>query len=400
MLQIDAADFNVAAYRVSTFCYTAQPPFPTTQTPMPSHATAEGTRRFAQRFDGRAAPGHFREQQGLSLSSIGIGTYLGDPDERTDRSYTAAVVAAVSAGVNFIDSAINYRFQRSERSIAEALRILNERGFSREEIIVCTKGGYLTPDGGVSTDSRRYFQEEYLQRGILRIEDVAAGVHCMAPGFLEDQLARSLSNLGLDCIDVYYLHNPETQLSAVSRTEFNRRLRDAFVFLESAVTAGRIRFYGLATWNAFRVAPNSHEFISLGEAVDLARDIAGDAHHLRFVQLPFNLAMPEAFTLANQMIDGRPATISEAALRLGITVVASASLLQSQLVRQLPPVVAEVLGLDSDLHRALQFARSAPGVTTALVGMSREVHVADNLRLLGVPPAPREKFLQLFDPVG
>jgi len=367
---------------------------------MPDHATPEGTRRFAEKFSGRAAPGHFRKQNGLHISSIGIGTYLGNPDERTDAAYTEAVVAAVSAGVNILDSAINYRFQRSERSIGAALKRLADLGFPRDEIVVCTKGGYLTPDGAVPADPGRYFLEEYLQRGIFRVEDVAAGIHCMSPRFLQDQIARSLRNLGVDCIDVYYLHNPETQLSAVARGEFHERLRAALAFLESAVIARQIRFYGLATWNAFRVARNAPEYISLAEVVNLAREVAGEAPRLRFVQLPFNLAMPEAFVAANQIVDGAATSMTEAAQALGITLVASASLLQAQLTRNLPPVITEVLGLDSDLHRALQFARSAPGMVTALVGMSRVAHVEENLRLLGVPPAPREQFLQLFDSAG
>ncbi len=58
------------------------------------------------------------------LSPIGIGTYLGNADEATDLSYTRAIVRAVQLGVNVIDTAANYRFQRSERSIGEALKIL------------------------------------------------------------------------------------------------------------------------------------------------------------------------------------------------------------------------------------------------------------------------------------
>src|SRR5689334_8536587 len=87
-------------------------------TPMTS-ATLEGTRRFAKRFTGKLAPEHFREEQGLLLSTIGIGTYLGEADAKTDEAYRAAVTHAVELGVNVIDTAINYRFQRSERSIGK-----------------------------------------------------------------------------------------------------------------------------------------------------------------------------------------------------------------------------------------------------------------------------------------
>ena len=120
-------------------------------------ATFEGTRRYVQRFVDCGAEGHFREAQDLVVSSIGMGTYLGEPDARADRGYSEAVVAAVRGGVNVIDSAINYRFQRSERSIGAALQQLAAEGYSREELVICTKGGYLTPDGEMPADPRAYF---------------------------------------------------------------------------------------------------------------------------------------------------------------------------------------------------------------------------------------------------
>src|SRR5450755_5040895 len=85
-------------------------------------ATADGTLRYAARFQGRSAAGHFREiPGGLVLSSIGIGTYLGEADDATDGAYTDAIVSAVESGCNVIDSAINYRFQRSERAVGAAM---------------------------------------------------------------------------------------------------------------------------------------------------------------------------------------------------------------------------------------------------------------------------------------
>jgi len=64
---------------------------------MTKSATKEGTTRYAQKFAGRAANGHFRETQRLFLSSIGIGTYLGQPDAKTDEGYATAAVAAVES---------------------------------------------------------------------------------------------------------------------------------------------------------------------------------------------------------------------------------------------------------------------------------------------------------------
>jgi aryl-alcohol dehydrogenase-like predicted oxidoreductase len=382
------------------------------------YATAEGTGRYAARFASRAAKGHFRAQPaaaGLVVSSIGIGSYLGEPDASTDQGYSEAVVAAARAGVNLIDTAINYRFQRSERSIRAALARLEAEGIARDELIVCTKGGFLAPDGAMPADPGEYFHREYVETGLLAPDDVAADSHAIAPKFLENQLERSRRNLGLESIDVYYLHNPETQLMAVSREEFRRRVRAAMETLERAVVAGRIRFYGMATWNGFRQPEDARDYLSLAEMVALAEDVAGTAHHFRFVQLPFNLAMTEALTRANQSLDppaelrvalrnskgdGQKMPVVQAARELGIVLVASASLLQGHLGRKLPAFVTRALALEDNFQAALQFARSSPGIATALVGMSRPEHVEQNLRLVETEPATREQFTQLFQREG
>jgi aryl-alcohol dehydrogenase-like predicted oxidoreductase len=359
-------------------------------------ATKEGTTRYAEKFRGIAADGHFRVVRDLVLSSLGIGTYLGQANDSTDSGYAAAIVAAVESGINLIDTAINYRLQRSERSVGTALKVLAHKGFARDEIVVCSKGGYLTPDGSMPADPNRYFFEEYLQKGIFTAKDIAAGSHCMTPRYLENQVVRSLKNLGVDCLDVYYLHNPETQLSEISHVEFLKRIRGAFEFLESAVARNRVQFYGLATWNGFRQEKSARDALQLPELAAIAKEIAGEQHHFRFVQLPFNLAMTEALTLGNQAMGKEQKTIMETASELGIHLIASASLLQGQVAQNLPNFVAEAMGLENDAERALQFARSAPGITAALVGMSRTSHVEANARLVEAAPASLEQFSQLF----
>jgi aryl-alcohol dehydrogenase-like predicted oxidoreductase len=238
---------------------------------MSKSATKEGTTRYAKKFAGRAAEGHFREVQRLVLSSLGMGTYLGKPDAKTDESYAASAVAAVENGINVLDAAINYRFQRSERNLGVAIQQLGTKGFEREEFVVCTKGGYLTPENAMPADPNDYFFREYIQPGIFTAKDIAAGSHCMTPKFLKNQLGRSLKNLGVECVDVYYLHNPETQLSEISKEEFLIRVREAFTFLESAVDAGEIQYYSMATWNGFRQHARAREAMQLAVIYQVAR---------------------------------------------------------------------------------------------------------------------------------
>jgi aryl-alcohol dehydrogenase-like predicted oxidoreductase len=361
------------------------------------HATAEGTARYVARHATRVAAGHFRELGAARVSSVGLGTYLGREDAATDALYEKAVARALGRGINVLDSAINYRHQRSERAIGRALAAGVARGaFARDEVLVTTKGGYLAFDGEAPPDPRAYFASTYVQPGIIRPGDVV-GWHCMTPRFLADQLERSRANLGLETIDVYYVHNPETQLEEVERPEFLARLRAAFGALEQAVAAGKIRWYGTATWTGYRVPPQERAFLSLAEVLGAARDAGGESHHFRVVQLPYNLAMPEAFTLANQPADAGLVPMLRAAEHAGLYTMASASVMQGQLARGLPPELGTTLaGLTTDAQRALQFVRSTPGVGTALVGMKSVAHVEENAGVAAVPPVPWEQFQRLF----
>lgn len=361
-------------------------------------ATAEGTARYKDRVKTVSAPGHFRESQNLCISSIGFGSYLGRYDEETDVRYRDAVIRAVELGCNKIDTAINYRFQRSERSIGEALRILLKNGkTSRDEIIIATKGGYIPFDGAPPKDMRDYFRETFIKPGIATPEDIVSGSHCMTPRYIENQLENSLKNLGIDCIDIYYIHNPEEQLQEAPEDEFRRRISTAFELLESKVSEGKIRMYGTATWNGYRLHPGEPGYLSLEELINIAKDVAGEDHHFKVIQLPFNLAMPEAITLKNQSLQGEMNTILEAASRLGVTVIASSSILQSRLSKNLPEFIGDYLtDLKTDAQRALQFVRSTPGITTALVGMSKINHVEENMKVAEICPASAEDIANLF----
>lgn len=356
---------------------------------MRGFATAEGTAGYRKRLGARAGKGHFRTWRGLALSSLGIGTYLGDDTEAVDHAYEESVRRAIELGLNVVDTAINYRHQRSERSIGAALRsLMSDGAIARDEVVLATKGGFIPFDGGKPANPIAYFTETYVRTGVLTPADLVGGHHCMTPRYLADQLDRSRANLGVDTIDIYYLHNPEMELEVLDRPVFMARLRAAFEFLESAVGAGKIRSYGTATWNGYRQPATARDYLSLPDLVGLAREVAGEQHHFAVIQLPYNLRMTEALTVANQPIGKAVVPIVQAAEQLGIYVMTSASIAQGALARNLPAAFAQLLeGLSTDAQRALQFVRSTPGVGTALCGMQRVAHVEENAALVRVPPA-------------
>lgn len=280
---------------------------------IPGFATAEGTARYAAAHCARnprlTSHRWFQTAGDLTLSNIGLGSYLGHTTDAADAQYTAAVLEAFSLGINHFDTAHNYRGGRSETAIGRALTT----SIPRDEYIVATKAGF-THHG-----------------------------HSLAPDFLEARLAESRQRLGLETIDIFYLHNPETQLGQVSREDFAAQLRLAFARCEELADRGWIRTYGTATWNGYR-EPGQ---------MDLDEIIALAGPRFRWIQLPLNAVMTEALPIA------------EAAAARGLRVATSATIYQGRLAGHLPV--------------AIQYARFATGVTTALIGMGRPEHVRENV---------------------
>jgi aryl-alcohol dehydrogenase-like predicted oxidoreductase len=354
-------------------------------------ASQAGTQRYADRWRQSFVPDFFRASQtGLTVSSIAFGTYLGESDDATDAQYAENAAGALRSGINVIDTAINYRCQRSERVIGRVLQdLIGEGAIRRDEVVLCTKAGYVPLDGSPPAsreEYERYVRHEYFDSGVVTPADLVGGGHSLAPAFIADQLKRSMSNLGVQSIDYLYLHNPEQQLAAISNEELSVRLRKAFEELESLVSRGTIGAYGVATWHGLRLPAGSRGHLSLYELAAIAKAVGGNRHHFRIVQLPINLTMSEAVRVSTQRDSrGRLVHIVDAATDLGIDLVASAPLLQGQLTQGLPDQVRELFPGSTDAQRAIAFARTLPAVVSAAVGMKSTDHLRENLASLRLP---------------
>jgi aryl-alcohol dehydrogenase-like predicted oxidoreductase len=364
---------------------------------LPGRATREGTKRFQSRsVKDRALPlEHFREAPGgLGLSSLGLGTYIGPADAATDLAVTEAATICLSSGrVNVLDTAINYRYQRAERCVGRAIqRLVAKQELARDEVFVATKIGYLAPDSESKTPIDRWVFEELVRTGVLDPADVVDGSHAMSPSYLSDQFARSRRNLGLETVDLLYAHNaPDAQVPAVGREKFVERLEQAFALFESFRDAGTLGSYGIATWESLRVPRSAPQYFSLESAVRAARKVGGEGHGFRYVQFPFNLAMPEAWTVANQPVGGSLQPLLVAASKLGLGCFTSIPLLQGRLTRTGP----RRQGLTS-AQTALQFARSAPGTLGPLIGQKGADHLSENLEIASRRPWDAATFVAML----
>lgn len=371
---------------------------------LPGRATREGTRRYAERFlraNPTGAEDHFSRPDELWLSSIALGTLRGDPGGIDDLLYRSVVGDLLESGTNVFDTALSDRYQTSERAIGHALRrAIREGRVARDEVVVISKGGALTPDPDRAhdyTSAQRDLYATYIESGLLDPADVHRG-HSIAPAFLLDQIQRSRRNLGLETLDYYLVQEPEIHLKSLGADGFRDALGRAFAALERAVTLGWIGAYGLATWQGFLVPDSDRSHLGIVEIFEAALEVGFGDHHLRAIQLPYGLAMGEGIALDSQLgPDGHSRAILTSLTNTGTAVFASAPLYGGGLVGQVPDFVRRALPeAPSDATAALQFVRSTANVSCAVVGMREAAHVEDNLRLAKIPRARPEIPAGLF----
>jgi len=361
-------------------------------------ATPEGTKRFAQRFG--ALPGHFRRPDRLWLSSLGLGTKPGAPGGVDDLCYRSVTPRALELGVNVFDTSISYRQQTSERALGRALnRAFREGVAQRDEVFVISKCGYLSADAESVMDGRRYLVRTYLDTGLVELDEVVNGVHVLSPRFIADQIERSRANLALETIDLYLLEDPELQLAARGPSGFKEALAAWFETLEEAVARGAIASYGLSTWHGMLVPYGERGHVSMFELLETAMQVGGPEHHLRGIALPYSVAFGEARGLASQFgPEARATNLFDTLRDTGTAVFTAAPLVHGRAARGLPLFFRQAFpALKTDAQRCLQFARSTPGVTTALVAMRGLEHVDENLALASHEPAKPDVIDALFE---
>lgn len=244
--------------------------------PDSAHATTDGTKRFLVRKKLVAESMRELGCTGLCISPVGFGCHrLEDAD-----AHKAALELAISLGCNFVDLAPNYVDGVSEEVAGEVLqKMLQNRKVRRDEIVVATKVGNVL-------GKQMAFIKDV--PNMSRINDSL--FHCISPAWIEQELTRSLSRLGLTCIDCLLLHCPEyeTKAPGVSMAEVYNRIRSAFEHLEAEVTRGRIVYYGIsAAFTPLRPTDAEHLDLSM-----VMKQLPTN-HHFRILQFPLNFAEAE-----------------------------------------------------------------------------------------------------------
>lgn len=295
------------------------------------------------------------------MALLGLGTYR-------CRDVSAAAQAAIAAGLPLIDTAPVYAHGTAQPQLGGHLT-------DHPKVRVSSKVGHMTRPQAATARAAGVLTAEQAERG-----------HCIAPAYIDHQLAGNLAELRRDRLDVLYLHNPEHGSHADRRHLLNQ-IRDAFEACERAAHHGRIGGYGIATWSGF-----SNNAFTVPELLATARQAAGGPdHHFTAIQLPLNLVhlTPLTQSLAD---DGPVAQASDADLEVW----ASAPLNGGELTRLVSRELAELIqpGL-SPSAAALSVVASTPGITGALLSVSTAAHLQDALAAFQREPLPHEHLREI-----
>ena len=160
------------------------------------------------------SPGMCRRWLGnrhVEVSAIGLGCWgmshaYGPADEKES---LATLDAALDRGINFLDTADVYGDGHNESLVA---KVLKRR---RADVVIATKFGFVGDEHG------------------------AVGV-CGRPEYVRHACERSLERLGIEVIDLYYLHRRDPQVP----------IEDTVGAMADLVAAGKVRHLGLSEVSA------------------------------------------------------------------------------------------------------------------------------------------------------
>lgn len=166
-------------------------------------------------------------RSGLMVSAVGIGcNNFGRADTMTETQdgTTSVVDAALDSGVNFFDTADVYgkRPGLSEELLGRAL------AGRRDDVVVATKFGHATLDGGIDQPSARG-SRRYVRRAV----------------------EASLRRLDTEWIDLYQLHTPDP-ITPIDET---------LSVLDDLITEGKVRYIGHSNLSGWQIAEADYEAV-------------------------------------------------------------------------------------------------------------------------------------------
>lgn len=260
------------------------------------------------------------------MSRIALGTHLGDFSKEVSEKYVQAIMYSLKNGITTIDGAINYRGMCSEKDEGIAIaKLLKENEIKREDFFITSKAGLLFGDIQSGMNPQKYLSELLEPKGV-SLDDFTEfdGLYqTLNPQFYEIALRKSLDNLGLETLDVHYIHIPEISRLGMPEEDFYDKMEKLFTWYEHKVDEGKIRYYGIAL--EFMVEePLEEKWHFEIEKLKAIADKAGKGEsHFHYVLFEYNLLCSNARTEKTQKVNNRQMSLIDACHELGFETVGS-----------------------------------------------------------------------------
>jgi aryl-alcohol dehydrogenase-like predicted oxidoreductase len=330
-------------------------------------------------------------KSGKDISRLGIGTYLGHLNEATDRQTTAVIETAMLGTINHVDTAPNYRAQRSERAIGAALQITKR---AREDTFISSKVGFVPFEWDVPINDQVYFKNRFLDSAIFTAQELIGGIQCFSPNYINWQISESLDRLSTTYLDLVYLHNFENIVPKVSVHNVEPIFRTALASLRKLAEEGKLRLIGMASWSGFLQteanALHLEQLLRWAEQEDCSKIF-------RVIQSPFNLGFPDLLVKKSQNVHGQDMSLIRAAQALNLSLITSAPLMHGRLAEmELPEALRDQWPGLSVAQVCIALAKSAPSIVSTLVGIKSETHLSDLLAVERLDPLSASEFIALL----
>jgi aryl-alcohol dehydrogenase-like predicted oxidoreductase len=272
---------------------------------------------------------------GLGAWAIGGGGWQGGWGPQDDDDSLAAILHAVSRGVNWIDTAAAYGLGHAEVVVGRAVAEITED----ERPLVFTKCGLVWEEGETTVRND------------------------LSPASIRRECEDSLRRLGMEAIDLYQMHWPTWE---------GTEIEDSWATMASLVDEGKVRAIGLSNFGLEeleRCEAVRHVDTLQPELNMIARDTAAD-------RIPWAAERGTGVLVYSPMASGlltgrfspdRVASLPEDDFRSGHPNFQEPALSRNlELVERLQPI-AERLGCSLP-ELSIAWTLAWPGVTAAIVG--------------------------------
>ena len=216
------------------------------------------------------------------LSNIGFGLYRGEISDKGNEKWIESLLFGIENGINTIDTAQKYRNGESEKIVGLVLKqLLLANKITREDLFISTKAGLL-PNYIIDSDDLQKIgvDERYINYD---------QKFCMDPKYISWSVDRALERMDLNYVDGFLLHNPEI---AMLFDDGEEKIFECLKVLEQKSIEGKIKYYGLATWNGLRREPLSKYHINLSLIIKRLYECFGEENHFKIIEAPLSIGMP------------------------------------------------------------------------------------------------------------